>query len=102
MTLAPILHPELCRLPPEQRRAVLREARRTPLDILELVGMAAALIAAIVFVRGGPESLGEPTTALEGNTPESIVAGIAVGGILAILFLVRRTRRGLRRVLAQR
>lgn len=77
----------------------MRRARRTPLDLLELVGMAAAIIAAIVFARGGPGTLGEPTNALEAGTPESVVTGVAIGTILVALFLVRRTRRGLRRLL---
>jgi hypothetical protein len=102
MTLAPMLHPQLRRWPPDQRRAALREARRTPLDLLELVGMAAALIAAIMFVRGGPGSLGEATAAFEATSLEDIAAGAGVGTVLVVLFLIRRTRRGLRRLLAQR
>jgi hypothetical protein len=97
-----MLHPQLRRLPPEQRRAALREARRTPLDLLELVGMAAALIAAIMLVRGGPDSLGDATAALEATSLQDIAAGACVGTVVVVLFLIRRTRRGLRRLLAQR
>lgn len=97
MTLAPFLHPTLSRWPAEQRREVLREARRTPLDVFELMGMACALILAIVLMRG-PGNVGEATFALESGTPESIAAGALAGAVIVALLLFRRTRRGLRRL----
>ena len=102
MVLACFLHPVLWRLPAERRADILRKARRTPLDLVELVGIAAALIAAMVFARGGPAALGKAPASMEGSTPESVAAGLGVGAILVALFLVRRTQRGLRRLLGPR
>jgi hypothetical protein len=99
MTIAPLLHPALRRVPPQERKAALREARRTPLDILELVGTAAGLIAGILFMRGGLDSVGVARGAWESSTLESVIAGVAVAAIIAGFFFVRRTRRGLALVL---
>lgn len=99
MVLAGILHPALWRLPSERRADLLRKARRTPLDLVELVGIAAALIVAIVLARGGVGTLGTAAASMEGSTAESITAGLGVGSILIALFLMRRTQRGLRRLL---
>ena len=95
--LAPLLHPELRALPLEARGQALREARRTPFDSLELLGMAAALIAAAMFLTYGLGSIvphaGLLTTILVG----ALVFAATVGP-----FLIRRTRRGLAFFLAGR
>ena len=95
MSIAPLLHPQLRRLPPEQWRAAVREARRAPLDILELVAMAVGLIAAAVVMRWAMDEV-------RGFGVESLFAGGAVAGTIVGMLLVRRTRRGLRRVLGER
>lgn len=101
MFLAPRLHPMLSRLPPERRRSALREARRTPLDILELVTLAAALIVGVVFVRGGPQGAGDAAISWDAVSMGGIAGGAGFCALVLGLVLFRRTRRGLRHVLEQ-
>lgn len=94
--LAVLLHPELRSLAPAQRRAALRRAHRTSFDTFELLGMAAALVAASLVARyalahwfGAISAPGELAFA-------ALVTALAVGP-----FFFRRTRRGLRCVLRE-
>ena len=84
MSLATLFSPELRAVPTPQRRELLRRARRNPFDVLELLGMAMALIAAVLLAQAGLVPL----------------AAAAAGAMLAPFF-VRRTRRGLRRMLGR-
>ncbi len=85
MTIAALLHPQLPQLPAPERRAAMREAQRAPFDILELVGMAAGLIAAGIFLDSGEA--------------ERLALGAGVAVLTVAGFTLRRTRRGLRRIL---
>ena len=91
MTVAlSVLYPELCGFAPAQRAGALRAARRAPLDAVELLGIAAGLIVAMLLAR----------YAMAGS-PAAAQAAIALATLSAAAapFLLRRTRRGLRRLL---
>lgn len=90
-SLAPILYPELRALAPAEWRAALRRARRTPFDMVELLGMAAGLIAAALFIRHGIASMLPEAAPIA----RAAIGAVALAGALGP-FLVRRTRRALR------
>lgn len=95
-TLALLLHPELRPLAPAQRREALRRAHRTSFDTLELLGMAAGLVAASLAFRYA-------LAHWLGDVPA--VAELALAALVTLLavgpFLFRRTRRALRDVLCE-
>ena len=74
--LSQVLFPELRSLEPGDRAAALRAARRTPLDVLELVALAAALVGAAALRRAD--------------------LGLALAAGVVGIVMVRRVRRGLR------
>ena len=76
------LHPRLPAMPAEARRSMLRDAFREPFDPLELVTVAAAVVLAswLRFAAAG---------------------WIALPLLACAAVLVRRCRRGLRRILAR-
>jgi hypothetical protein len=85
-----LLYPDLRRFAlPAQ---ALRAARRAPLDALELLGVAAALIVAMLLAR---YSAGDLPLGARAATALAVLAATAAP------FLVRRTRRGLRRQLEE-
>ena len=94
-----MLHPALPRLTRDERRRALRQARCAPLDILELVAIAAGLIAAVLVMRGGLHGIGRARDAVETLEALDLAAGLALAGLVVAAVLLRRTRRGLRRVL---
>ena len=81
MFLATFIYPQLRVVPQPRRAPILRRARRQPFDVLELLGMAAVLVACAM--------LADP--------------GMPAPALLALVFMapffVRRTRRGLRSLL---
>ena len=85
------LCPELRRLPPAERAGALRAARNLPYDTFELLGIAAGLVVATLFV----------THALDGTsgTGARIAAACPIAALSIGPFVLRRTRRGLRRML---
>jgi hypothetical protein len=99
MALASMLHPALPRLTRDERRRALRQARRAPLDILELVAIAAGLIAAVLVMRGGLHGIGRARDAIEALETVDVAAGLALAASVVAAVLLRRTRRGLRHVL---
>ena len=95
-TLALLLHPELRSLPPLQRKSALRHAHRTSFDTLELLGMAAGLVAASLASRYALAHW------LAGMPAAAELALVALATLLAVgPFLFRRTRRGLRDALGE-
>lgn len=74
--LEAILYPQLGAFPSEERDRALARARRTPFDVVELVGMALAAIVAVAVSRN--------------NVLAAPLLVVLVGP-----FLVRRVRRGL-------
>jgi hypothetical protein len=87
MPFATVLFPAWRRDAPDERRAALHEARNVSLDIVELLGIAAGLVVSLLVVRYAASSW----------LASFPVLAVAVGP-----FLLRRTRRGLRRHLARR
>jgi hypothetical protein len=83
-----LLYPELRRLAEDDRERALRRARRAPLDVVELLGIAASLIVAMLVVR----------YALPPEAPSAmrIATLAALWAITVGPFLLRRTRRALR------
>lgn len=93
MKLTDLLHPELRGLAPDEKAWALREARATPFDIIELVGMAAAVVLVTALTDYAVSDV---------NGGQRLVAAIlnyamALPFIAAAVapFLYRRTRRGL-------
>ena len=81
MGIGELIHPSLLQVRADLRRGLLHRARRTPLDVVELLGMAAALVG--VLVAGERHS----------------VLGAFAAVVAILLMLVRRTRRGLRQAM---
>lgn len=98
--LWPALLPELREFPPADQEAALRAARDTALDVVELLGMAAALVLVTGLTR---YSLPEP-----GMAPRFLAAVLNFALALPLLAIavgplhLRRLRRGLREQLRQR
>lgn len=99
-SLQDLLYPQLRSFAAGERRCALREARDTPFDVIELVGMAFGLVTTVSLTCYGLEQWG-PLERLA-----VAVANFAVAVPLLTLligpFLVRRTRRGLDQELARR
>jgi hypothetical protein len=97
-----VLLPELRQFPAAEQDAALRAARKRPLDLLELVGMAAGLVAVTALTRYAVPDSG-PTAWLR----LALAVGnfvVAVPLLAAFLgpFHIRRLRRGLREQLQQK
>ena len=90
-TLISALCPELRDLPPAERARALRAAHRLPYDTFELLGIAVGLIVASLFLTHALDGVAATGARLLAACP---VAAAAVGP-----FVLRRTRRGLRRIL---
>lgn len=93
-----LLYPELRSLDERERGRVLRQARETPFDLLELAGMAAAVVFVTSVTRYGVRQDFLEQFAMG-------LANFAVAIPLLLLtvgpFLYRRTRRGLQCALGQ-
>lgn len=88
------LYPELAALPVRERESALREARDTPFDMLELLGMAAGLVLVTALTRYG--SAGLDVAEQFGAAIVNFAIALPLLAIALAPFLVRRTRRGLR------
>jgi hypothetical protein len=95
-----VLLPELRRLAPAARAAALARARQTPLDALELVGMALGLIAVTALTK-----LVVPADPTLATRLAMALLSFAVAAPLLLLtlgpFHLRRLRRGLRAELSR-
>lgn len=94
------IYPDLTRLPARERAQALDEARESPLDLIELFGIAAGLIGATALTRYGVDGL-----SISGRIAAAAANFFVAAPLLALLvgpFLVRRTRRGLRAALRRR
>lgn len=98
--LWPVLLPELRRFPEAERANALGAARQTALDVVELLGMAAGLVAVTALTR---YALPAPSIA-ERILFLILNAAVAVPLLLVALgpFHLRRMRRGLRKQLVDR
>lgn len=95
-----LFYPQLTAFPAEERADALRRARRTALDVIELVGIAVGLVLVTAITRYQLE----PSSFADGFL--AAMANVAVAVPLLIVFvgpfLVRRVRRGLDEELARR
>lgn len=93
--------PDLRHFPAEERRAALRQARDTEYDLVELAGLALALVLATWATRYGIASdAGASTRLLAALVNFGIAVPVLLAGALPLH--VRRLRRGLRAQLARR
>jgi hypothetical protein len=94
-----ILYPELRLLGEGERVRLLRLARSLPFDLVELLGMAGAVVLVTAATRYGVRH-----DALEqlGLVLANFVIAIPLLAVTVGPFLYRRTRRGLRRALLKR
>lgn len=91
--LEEFIYPRLQQFPFGERAEALRKAREHPLDVIELVGIAAALISATALTRYlSTELQFESRVAMLLFT---FVVAIPILAILILPFQVRRVRRGL-------
>ena len=96
----PALLPELKRLPAGDREAALKIARDTPLDVLELLGMAVGLVAVTALTK-----YAVPDPSMASRFGMAVINfAVALPLLVAVLgpFHVRRLRRGLREQLQRR
>lgn len=88
-----LLYPSLTKLPSSQRKPALRAARATEFDFLERVGLIASMgICAYLL-----EPVGKAADLYVARMLAQLLFALPLMGILAMPWLVRRTRRGLRR-----
>ena len=92
MSASLVFYPELLRVPPDRRPALLTRARHEPFDWVELAGLGAA----VVVVAWCSEAIG-------GEMGAAAAAVIAIPLVLACAgpFYWRRTRRAIREALAR-
>ena len=88
--------PELKQFEPPQRERILREAKEEDFDTLEWVGLLAAIAAATIIV-GRLDLLASANGSRVGSTVLSFLIALPLIGLLGGPFLIRRTRRGLRK-----
>lgn len=91
-----LLYPELRALEPEARERALRQARETPFDLVELAGMALAVVLVTSLTRYG---MGSSALAQFAMGLGSFLLALPLLAVTAGPFLYRRTRRGLARAL---
>jgi hypothetical protein len=94
------LYPELRALPEAERQAALDRAKEMPFDVVELLGMAAGLVAVTAMTRygvGGFEASGRFILAMVNFLVAIPLLVAAVGP-----FVLRRSRRGLRDEIGRR
>jgi hypothetical protein len=98
--LWPALLPELRQFPAPERDQALQQARATPLDVIELVGMAVGLVVVTALTK---YSVPDPSMASR-FALALINFAVAMPLLVAVLgpFHLRRLRRGLRLQLQQR
>ena len=92
-----LLYPMLRPYNRSDRDRLLKEAKRTPLDVIEWIGILGALLLVSALTRYSAAdlgALGRFATALANFGVALVLLGITAGP-----FLVRRTRRGLRSLL---
>jgi hypothetical protein len=93
--------PELRHFSPAERRAAIRQARDTDHDLLELAGLAVALVLATWATRYGVDAGAVPGTRLMAALVNFAIA-VPVLLAAALPLHIRRLRRGLRAQLARR
>ena len=101
LTLQALL-PALRQFPPDEREEALQKASSTPLDLLELVGMASGMVAVTVLTRYA-FPLHDPAVL---SRVSSVIMDFALALPLLVVsigpFHIRRLRRGLNAMLCER
>ena len=87
------LFPILAKLPAAERQSALRTARSTEFDSLERLGLI-ALVGVCAYLL---QSVGEGVELHLVRVLVRLLLALPLMGILAVPWMVRRTRRGLRR-----
>ena len=95
-----LMFPELKAFDKGERELVLRQAREDEFDSLEWIGIVASVVVATVIV--GKLDLPGATGDRFLSTLISFVVAIPLVGVTAGVFMLRRTRRGLRKRLQKR
>ena len=98
--LWPLLLPELRAFPTREQDSALRNARTTPLDVLELMSMAAGLVAVTALTR-----YALPADTVATRFSYAVWNFVVATPLLALAlgpFHIRRLRRGLRKQLQDR
>jgi hypothetical protein len=95
-----MIYPELRAFTPAEREGALRAARHESFDAVELVGMAAALVAVTALTRYGLQDFDLTSRIAAALVNFALAVPLLVAGVGP--FLVRRARRGLRAQLARR
>lgn len=98
--LPAFLFPELRRLPEEEREGALRRAARTPLDVFELLGIAAGLVAVAALTRYGTAELSLAQRL--GMAAANFAVALPLLAFAVAPFHLRRVKRGLREILRGR
>jgi hypothetical protein len=98
--LSLLFFPDLRAFGKADRAAAMRKARATPLDFVELAGIALALVLTTAITRYGVSSV-ELADRIALAAINFVVA-VPLLTFLAGPFLIRRVRRGLREQLARR
>ena len=88
-----LLYPELRSYGRRDRDRLLREAAKTPLDLIEWLGILAALVFVALLTRYSAVDFGLADRIVVALV--NFLVAIVLLGIFAGPFLVRRTRRGL-------
>jgi uncharacterized protein YqgC (DUF456 family) len=91
--LAEQLYPKLRAFPVEERKTVLETARKSPFDVIELIGIAVGLVVVTLLTRYGAAQWSAPER-IAGAIVNFVVA-IPLLGLFVAPFVVRRTRRAL-------
>jgi hypothetical protein len=97
---SPILFPELSRFAPRERHAAVREASRTPFDVVELLAIAAGLVLATALTRYSAVELSLAERL--GMALANFVVALPLLALVVVPFHIRRVRRGLREQLSSR
>lgn len=98
--LRELIYPDLRRFPAPERGQALDEARHCPLDLIELLGIAAGLVCVAALTRYGVAGV-----SIADRMALAVVNFVVALPLLALFvgpFLIRRTRRGLRVSLRRR
>lgn len=98
--LAGRCYPRLRALPPEQRAAALAEAQAGEFDVVEWIGMVGGTAAVTGLLRLGGEQLAAHPLPLVYFV--QFVLALPALALAVGPFFVRRTRRGIERILARR
>ena len=100
LPLPAFLFPELRRVSPAEREALLRRAAHAPLDVVELLGIAAGLVAVTALTRYGATQL--PLVERLGLAAANFAVALPLLALAVAPFHIRRVRRGLREILDRR